>query len=196
MMKTRHLNKLRAGAPARQGGAILIVVLILLMVLGLSAVWAHNGSSANLRIMSNTQARQEALSAAQSSLERVISTTLFSSAPDTVAATPLMVDVDGDGQSDYTAQVSPAPSCYRVKSIKNSDLDPDTESDRSCMGSGTAQNAGIEGLSGTTSGDSLCTDSEWNVRVTVSDPRSKAFVAVNQGIKIRGPKTDAASACP
>lgn len=181
----------------RQQGATLIVALVLLVAMSLFGLWSVKSSTTNLHIVNNTQARQEATAAAQAALEKTISSALFTQAPATVAATPLQEDVDGDGRADYTARVSPAPSCYRSKVVKVSDLDPAQDADLSCMGSTAAQNAGIEGGGGANDGDSLCSDSEWNVRVVVDDQdRTQARVAVNQGIKLRTLSTDAANACP
>lgn len=181
-----------------QHGVTLIVAMVLLMAMALFGIWSVRSSTTNLHIVGNTQARQEAMAVAQTAMEKTISSPLFTQSPDTVAATPLAEDVDGDGNADYTANVSPAPSCYRTKVVKTSELDPATASDMACMGSGAAQNSGIELASGgTTNGDSLCSDSEWNVRVVVADTdRSEANVAVNQGIKLRTLSTDAANACP
>jgi len=58
-------------------------------------------------------------------------------------------------------------------------------------------NPGIE-IAGAapSTGDSLCADSEWNVRSVVSDARTHAIAAVNQGVAVRTLTTDTASACP
>lgn len=188
----------RAPLMRRERGATLIVALVLLLAMSLFGLWSVKSSTTNLHIVSNTQARQEATAAAQAALEKTISSSLFTQSPATVAATPLAEDVDGDGQADYTARVSPAPSCYRSKVVKVAELDPAVDADLSCMGSTAAQNAGIETEGGNgNDGDSLCSDSEWNVRVVVDDQdRTQARVAVNQGIKLRTLSTDAANACP
>jgi Tfp pilus assembly protein PilX len=183
---------------ARQGGATLIIAMVLLIAMALFGIWSVKSSTTNLHIVGNTQARQEAMAVAQTAMEQTISTPLFTQSPETVAAAPLPTDIDGDGNADYTANVSPAPSCYRTKVIKANDLDPAASADMACMGSGSVQNAGIEVEGGgTINGDSLCSDSEWNVRVVVADPdRTEANVAVNQGIKLRTLSTDANNACP
>lgn len=106
------------------------------------------------------------------------------------------VDIDGNGTADYRARLSPKPTCYRVKTIKVSELDPAIAQDRQCLGSGTAQNTGLDVAgAGVTTGDSLCANSEWNVRAEVSDTRSGTKVAVNQGVAIRVLSTDAANSC-
>ena len=44
-------------------------------------------------------------------------------------------------------------------------------------------------------GNSLCANTEWNVRAEVADARTGAKVAVNQGVAIRVLETDAANSC-
>jgi len=55
--------------PARQGGIVLIVSLIMLVALTLLAVSAIRLSTANLRNVANSQARSEAMSSAQRSID-------------------------------------------------------------------------------------------------------------------------------
>jgi hypothetical protein len=149
-----------------------------------------------VRVTGNTQARQLAFSAAQAAVERTISSPLFSQQPDAVAENPIAVDVDGDGSDDLVARLEPAPNCYRWRPVKTSSLDPAQLADRLCLGSGVAANAGIDIEPTVPSGDSLCADSEWNVRVAVADPATGAAVAVNQGEALRGLITDAKNLCP
>ena len=180
----------------RQRGVTLIVTLIMLTVLGLLAGWALKSGTTNLRIVSNMQARQEAFSAAQSAIESTISNPTFSQQPAAVAANPIPVDVDGDGVADMTATLTPAPACYRWRAIKTAELDPDVAGDRVCLGSSSAASAGLEGATAGNGGDSMCADSEWNVRAEVVDTRTNASVRVNQGVSIRGVITDVLNSCP
>ena len=150
-----------------QRGATLIIALIMLVALAMLSAWAFNGSQMNMRVVGNSQARQEAVSAAQAAVELTISTPAFSVDPVAVAASPIPIDIDGDATSDYAVRLSPAPT------------------------------PGIETAGATpTTGDSLCADSEWNVRAVVTDPRSNANAAINQGVAIRSLSTDTANACP
>jgi heme exporter protein D len=180
-----------------QRGATLIVALIMLVALALLAVSAVNTSTTNLRVVGNTQSRQEALAAAQAAVELTISTPLFITSAAAVAAAPIPVDVDGNGAADYEARLSPKPACYRVRVLKINELDPNSSADLACLGSGAAHTAGIEvaGAAPVT-GDSLCADSDWNIRAVVADARSSASVAVNQGISVRSLSTDTDNACP
>jgi len=180
-----------------QRGATLIIALIMLVALAMLSAWAFNGSQMNMRVVGNSQARQEVVGAAQAAIELTISSQMFATDPVAVAASAIPVDVDGDAQSDYQAQLSPPPSCYRVRVLKVNELDPGNAGDRECLGSSGSPNPGIETTgSAPPTGDSLCADSEWNVRAVVTDPRSNANAAVNQGVAIRSLTTDTANACP
>ena len=128
----------------RQRGATLVVALIFLVLLSLFAFNAFNSSSTNVRVVRNQQMRQEAISAAQSAIEAVISTTTFSITPANVAATPITVDIDNNGVVDYTVSMSPQPSCYRVQPIKNNQLNFAVPTDRECITSGLIRNSGID----------------------------------------------------
>jgi Tfp pilus assembly protein PilE len=183
-------------APASQRGVTLIVALIMLTALGLLAAFAIRAGSANLQIVHNTQMRHEAFAAAQAAVERTLSSPAFVTQPAAVAANPVAVDLNGDGVADLSASIDPAPSCYRWRAVKVSELNPATSADRACLGSSQSGNTGIETSGGSPSGDSLCADSEWNIRATVTDPQSGASVAVNQGIAARGLITDVTTACP
>ena len=187
----------RTTPPHAQRGATLIIALIMLVALAMLSLWSFNAGTMTLRVVGNSQARQEVVSAAQAATELTLSTPLFTQDPLAVAAGAIPIDIDGDAQPDYQARLTPAPTCYRVRVLKVNELDPSSEGDRACLGSSTAQNPGIE-VAGAASatGDSLCADSEWNVRAVVSDSRSHATAAVNQGIAVRALTTVTASACP
>jgi len=180
----------------QQRGVTLIVALIMLVALAMLAVWGFNTSTTNLRVVGNTQARQEALSAAQGAVEQTISSPLFIQNAAAFNNAVIPIDVDGDGNTEYDAVLT-QPGCYRARVLKVNELDPALASDRSCLGSSSAHNSGIE-VEGAASptGDSLCADSEWNVRAVVTDARTNASVAVNQGISVRSLSTDTENNCP
>lgn len=181
---------------SRQGGATLIMTLIFLVIMSLLAVTAFNMTTTNVRITANAQARNEAMAAAEVALASTISNTQFSTDPGLIAATPYPVDINGDGTTDYTVKRDPRPKCNKVKTIKNSQLDPSIPADLGCMGSSAASNSGYDSpLTGSTAGDSMCANSEWNIRASVVDPATNAEVAINQGVALRVLVTDADSAC-
>ncbi len=181
----------------RQRGVTLIIALIMLAALALLSVWGLNTGTTNLRVVGHTQARQEALAAAQVAVESTISSPMFIQQAAAVASSPVEVDVDQNGTADYTANLTPAPACYRVRVLKVSELDPGSDSDINCLGSSSAQNAGIHKVGAASkTGDSLCADSDWNIRAEVTDSRTQTSVAVNQGVSVRSLSTDTQNSCP
>jgi hypothetical protein len=181
---------------AHQRGISLLTTLIFLVLLTLLGISAFNSSTTNVRIVGNTQVRQEAFAAAQQAVEQTISSSAFAVTPDAVAASPVLVDIDGDGVTDYTAQLTPQPNCYRATTIKTSDLNPALASDLSCMGSGTVQNSGLDTADAAQfAGNSLCANTEWNVRAQVVHTPTATKVAVNQGVALRVLVSDASNSC-
>jgi hypothetical protein len=191
------MSRFRVAVPRRERGATLVVALIMLVALALLAVWAFNSSTTNLRIVGNTQVRQEALAAVQTAIEATISSTQFATDPVAVAGNPITVDVDGDGVTDYTVNLSPAPVCYRYRVVPTSALDLAAPAfrEKTCLGP-TQQDFGVEGATLTGSAtDSICANTDWNVRGVVTDASTGASVAINQGITVRVFTTDAINNC-
>lgn len=175
----------------RQRGSTLVVALIFLAMMSLFAINAFNSSNANLRIIGNTQARQESLASAQLAIEATISSINFVKNPDGVAASPITVDIDGNGVTDYTAVISPRPQCYRAKPIVYADLpaapkDPAVPDPYApCRPAQRLGGTFIDGPGGVAVTDpESCANSEWNVRAVVSDLRTGGQVAVNQGVSV------------
>lgn len=181
---------------ARQRGATLAVALIFLVLMSLFAVSAFLGSSTNLRVVGNMQVRQEALAAAQVAIEQTISGIQFAEAPAAVAGNPVNVDTDGNSVTDYVVRMTPQPACYRVKPIKNSELNVNVAADLTCIRSGVVTNPGQDATEAAALADnSLCANTEWNLRAEVTDARTGAVVAVNQGVAVRVLDADAATYC-
>ncbi len=180
----------------REGGATLVVVLVFLVLLALLAINAFLGSTTNLRIVGNMQARSEGEAAAQVAIEQAISSDTFARNPTLAASAPIVVNT---GSVSYTVRITPTPTCYRVRIVKNSELDPGTASDAACIRSGTVSMPGMQmptpGESGHLADNSLCADTEWNIRAEVVDARSGAKVAVNQGAALRMVQSDAINLC-
>lgn len=92
-----------------QRGATLVVGLIMLVLLTLLVTSAFMLSSGNLKAVGNMQFRNEAIAAANKRIEEVLSTDFTASPP----ASPVNVDIDGDGTGDYQVTVAP-PTCVRA----------------------------------------------------------------------------------
>lgn len=182
--------------PLRQRGATLVMALIFLVLLSLFAVNAFLGATSGQRIVGNMQSRQESQAAAQTVIEQVLSSEAFARQPAAVASAPVTVTVGGVA---YTVRLTPPPSCYRVRTVKNSELDATIAGDRSCMRSGSLQQPGVEQssaqLTGQVADTSLCADTEWNIRAQVTDGRTGAQMAVHQGVAIRMAESDANLLC-
>jgi len=113
----------RRGA-ARQRGAALFFALIILGLMTLLAVSAYNVSSVNLKIVSNVQARQEATAAADHAAQQVIGTPDFALSPPPYT-TSADLDVNNDGNADYTAAVAATCLTYRPYPAPGQVLDPE-----------------------------------------------------------------------
>jgi hypothetical protein len=87
-------------------GVALVVGLIMLVLITLMLLAALNIGTANFRAVSNMQFREEAISAANRAIEQVISSN-FTAAP---TAEEIVVDVDNDGDNDYTIDIA-QPQC-------------------------------------------------------------------------------------
>jgi hypothetical protein len=179
-----------------QRGVALVVVLLFLAIIAMFTVTAFNSSTTNLRVTGNMVARREELAAAQAVVEQTISSNAFTSDPEAVAADPYPVDIDGDSVDDYVVELSPAPECNQTRTIKTTELDAGAAGDVACMVSGDVTNSGIDSPeAAATAGNSLCANTEWNIRVTATDERTDATVAANQGIGVRALATEAADLC-
>lgn len=177
----------------RQQGAALIVSLIMLILISLLAVASFRLGKSDLQIAGNMQQRKQSLSAAQQTIEQVISTTQFTATPTNAIFNPCTtqntacVDVNGDGVPDVN--VSVLVLCNAIQPILNSALDFTKPNDAGCLvGSGQAT-----GVAGAATGNSLCSNSVWDVQATATDQVTSAQYVVDQGVGVRVP---AATLCP
>lgn len=180
-------------APLTQRGSALVVTLIFLVLMSLFAISAFNSTGSNLRVVGNTQARQEATSAADSALEAAITSVSQSMEnkrqlglppdfePTDISASPVTVDINGDGTSDYTVTLS-TPQCFRMSDhtptieITKEGLPPD-HPEAFCLGGGA------------------CRDTSWDFSATVTDARTNTTVTARQGMTITLQLAEAASRC-
>lgn len=169
--------------PRNQSGSVLIISLVMLIMLTLFVLTVINTTNINARIARNMQTEAEAQSAVQQAIEQAISID-FTPAPATVAGN-FPIDINNDGTPDYTVNVE-VPACVSSIPIKTVDLDILNAADKPCLGSGAVSSGGIVGIGG--SGNSLCSNSRWDLRASTTDPVSGATnVASHQGIAVRVP---------
>jgi Tfp pilus assembly protein PilX len=191
---------------ARQRGITLVVGLIMLILVTLLVLATFHLGKSNLEIIGNVQHRNEALGAADQTIEAAISSTLLTTNPASVFPAPcqgpntLCYDVNGDGSNDVLVTLTPQPTCVKAQVIKTASLDLSQENDRRC----TVQAGQTGGIEGTTSNDSLCSNSLWDLVAVAADidPNTNAPVVqgatavINQGVAVRVRTTDVMNSCP
>jgi Tfp pilus assembly protein PilV len=187
---------MRPASHARQRGVALYVVLVLMLVLAWFAISVSRISGQQLQLVGNSQAEHQAIVSAQRAIDSTISSSEFSKEPAAVASVAIQTDVDGDGTPDFTAKLTPQPSCIRVRPIKTMELDVSKAGDRACLqSSGASGNLiAIPGVP-VGAGDSLCAASEWDVAAAASDTITKTSVTVHQGVTVRLVASDAKNYC-
>ena len=163
----------------RQGGAALIVGLIMLVLITLAVTAGFTLSNTNLKSVGNMQNRNEAVAAANRAIEEVASSLLLPGVDGSPSlampqGTQSRVDIDNDGTIDYTVDIAP-PTC--VRATKSTDTG----------GGGTAGPGGIGGSS-STSGSGLNAlpdqyNSVWDISTSVTDAASGTVTAVRQGVR-------------
>jgi Tfp pilus assembly protein PilX len=179
-------------------GVTLILVLIFLLLVTMLSISAIRASTVNLRVAQNMMLRQEATAAAGAAIETVISTPAFQAASAPTPST-IAVDLDGDANTDYSADVTSDATCSRIRPLLNVELPRnlatglptaawircDSGSGGSAAGSGSGGSGLIEGGAATTvTGTSYCVETHWNVQATVTDPRTGVAVEVDQGVVV------------
>ena len=181
----------------RQRGTTLVIALIMLVLLTLFAVSSMNTATTNLRVVGNMQTKNEALNAAQQAIEKTISTAQFIADPTNAMPTPcgaantMCTDVTGDGVADFTTTLTPQPTCITVRPIKNQDLVLTNAEDLGCA-SGQQQQFGV---SGAVTGDSLCSQTVWQITAKTVSAQQNTTVTVTQGIGVRISTDDASTSC-
>ena len=177
------MRPIKTAFPSRQHGAAMVIGLIMLILLTVFVLSTINMSNVNLKITGNEQARNESVSAGQQAIEQVI-TTNFPANPQVVN---IDVDINRDGTNDYGVVVA-KPACLNSVPIKMVELDIAVAEDIPCFGSAVSSSPGLP-LGGT--GDSYCSNTQWDVQATTTDKvanTTNATVTIHQGVGQRVPK--------
>lgn len=184
-----------------QQGMTLVVALIMLVLITLLVITSANLGQGSLQTVGNMQHRNEVYSAAQETMEEVISSTRFFENPGNAlvdacdgVSNQRCIDTNGDGTQDVKVQLTPAPTCVMVKSIKNDKLEltsPESE-DLGCA-VGQAQNSGIVGAA---TGDSMCSNTTWEIHALASDMVTEAKMEITQGVAVRVSNDAVSTSCP
>jgi type II secretory pathway pseudopilin PulG len=171
---------------ASQRGFTLVMTLIFLIIFMLFAISMVSSSMINTKVAANQQYRLEAGTVAQQGIEQVMSQP-FIRVPITTA-TPVAVDVNGDGTADFTAQVAP-PVCLDSKVIPNAVL---PAGDVCKVPNNPNGNLTLPGPASSVSpppaAPSMCSATQWDIQSAVTDPNKTAVaVTVHQGASVQVP---------
>src|SRR5258708_36709300 len=179
---------------SRQKGATLVVGMIMLILISLLAVASFRLGKTDLQIVGNMQQRKQALSAAEQTIEQVISTIQFTTTPTNALPNPCgavankaCVDVNGDGVTDVNVTI--LVLCSAIEPILNSALNLAIKADQNCS-NGANQQLGVAGIA---SNNSACSNSVWDTHATATDVVTNARYVMDQGVAVRVP---AADLCP
>jgi Tfp pilus assembly protein PilX len=143
----------------RQRGVVTIFVsMILLLLITLLVVTAYSLSSMNLRAVGNVQARDEALAAANTIIERTISLNFWEI---TTAATDQGVDLNADGVTDYLVDIE-IPRCVRATPIAST----------------TSASVTLPGMTSTSAWNTT-----WEFDATATEATTGTRVRVLQGVR-------------
>ena len=190
------MNAIQIHVFHRQRGASLVVSLVMLLLLSLMAANAFKGAANSLRIVGNTQWRQESLASAQTAIEQTISSTAISTDPELVAKTPVLVDINGDGATDYSVSLDPQPNCFRSRTIKTRELNPELAADLACVQSSNLVDTGLDTEDNVSlAGNSMCATMEWDIAASVADQTSNTNLTVHQGVSVRVPEAEVDNLC-
>lgn len=189
-----------------QQGITLVVSLIMLVLLTIMALTSFNIGKSSLQVVDNAQQQGQALNAAQTMINQVISNRNFAEVPSNVLdnsncptslnapANSRCVDLYGDGKTVIVVAMSPQPVCLQAQLIPTSTLNLDNpkNEDWGCT-LGEPANFGTEGAN---SGVSLCANSLWEINAAASESVSRARSLVTQGVAMRVSKDAVDTACP
>lgn len=154
-----------------QRGATLVVSLIMLTVISLIVIAGFTLSTANLKAVGNMQVQQEAVAAGNRAIEVVVGSA-FTAAP---TAQSINVDINNDGNNDYTVAVA-APVC--VKAVIASTAPPSSIGLSMGGGSGTTWHT------------------DWDLEAVIDDSSTGARVTVHQGVRVLLGDSEKTAVCP
>jgi type II secretory pathway pseudopilin PulG len=173
-------------AHAPQRGFTLVMTLIFLVIFMLFAISMVSSSMINTKVAANQQYRLEAGAVAQQGIEQVMSQPFIRVPITTTTSVP--VDVNGDGTTDFTAQVAP-PVCLDSKVIPNAALPVGDVCKTPSNPNGNLILPGpASSVSPPPAAPSMCSATQWDIQSAVADPNNTAVaVTVHQGASVQVP---------
>lgn len=182
----------------RQQGVTLIVALIMLILITLLTLSSFSSTKTSLQTVGNMQQRNQVTAAVNETFEEVVSNTLFSETPAATLTAPCSgvantrcVDINGDGVVDVKVTLTPAPKCVKSQVISKDKINLAVAEEFGCS-VGEGENTGIAGA---VSGDSLCSETVWEISAVGIDTATQTTVNAKQGIASRIPSNDTPAAC-
>ena len=195
------------GRSRRQGGAVLLIGMIMLLMITLIAVSLIRMSTRHTQVVNNEQLRTEAVSAANYALDTVLNQAYVSATWNAykLAGTTVKVNLgvtqaadSADGTGAMSVTVSNL-NCKRGRVLKNSELFDSSgqitdDFDKTCIVSGGGSGLLIGGSG--SADKSLCGTVLWDLQAQANDAALlSASVPVVQGVELRALATDVDSTC-
>jgi hypothetical protein len=196
---------------ARERGSTLIISLVFLLVFLVMALSIFRGALTSSQAIGNMQWRNEAISAANETIDLLLSNANVATQTPVVVAQVngadgkggIPYDINGDNAADVivrfpTISGVTGPQCLRVRPIPSTELSPSRAEDAGCFTSSTAGGIAVEGGGGATPASgpsSLCANSEWSMTVRATDASTSTSVDVSQGFAVRVPTVSIPAEC-
>jgi len=196
---------------ARERGSTLIISLVFLLVFLVMALSIFRGALTSSQAIGNMQWRNEAIAAANETIDRLLSNanvatqsaTVVQSVNGVLGNSGIPYDTDGDGNNEIlvrfpTINGVTGPQCLLVRPVPATALSPTREADAGCFGSSSASGTAVSEAAGgatPTTATSLCSDSEWSMAVQAVEPRTATSVVVVQGFAVRIPTVSVPADC-
>lgn len=164
----------------QEQGSVLLVTMVFLLLFAIVATAVFRGSQTSVQAVGNMQWRTEAINATNEAVANILSDydgfiqpalTRGMNAPGAPSGA-YSSDVNGDGKPDIAVKVD-AVECGYVAEVKQEDLDPEKPEDLICMNSAN--------MASTT----FCSEVQFALTLTATDPVSEANVQIEQGVGVR-----------
>lgn len=190
---------------ARERGAALIVGLILLMLMTLLAISAFHLGTVQTVVVANAQQKIRGLAAAQMAIDTVLNSSNFTVTPAAAivntnctggGTNKLCVSSNGDTVKDFTVTLAPAPFCVTAAPIPGEQLDLSLGASSPDLGCLSAAQQGQFAVASTSTGETLCATSVWEINAQAVDDNTNTTVTVTEGVVRRILTAQMTNYCP
>ncbi|MBC7502409.1 MAG: hypothetical protein H7315_18225 [Herminiimonas sp.] len=190
----------------RQRGTALVVGLIMLVIMTLLAIASFQLGTVQTVVVSNALQQSQGVAAAQQAIETVINSSAYTKNPDQAIITSncsgggtnvLCVSSDGSSAVDFKVTLPVKPFCVSAAVILPAQLDLSTGATAPDLGCLSSTQQGQFGVSGTSSGSSMCANSVWEITAQAASTQNDTnVVTVAEGVKQRILTADMKNYCP